>query len=38
MTFLDVLKLNYRIRRAVRMSRTRAAVRALREALRSPLF
>lgn len=37
MTILDVFVLNYRVRRT-HMTRTRAAVIALKEALRRPLF
>lgn len=37
MTILDVFKINYLVRRT-HMSRTRAAVVALKEALRRPLF
>ena len=37
MTFIDVLVINYKVRRT-HMTRTRAAIVALKEALRRPLF
>ena len=37
MTILDVFRINYKVRRT-HMTRTRAAIVALKEALRRPLF
>jgi hypothetical protein len=37
MTLIDVFVINYKVRRT-HMTRTRAAIVALREALRRPLF